>query len=92
MRKVSWYLWYLELYFWFLTFLEGVHAKKKIGNLKGLIHSDGIGFINIEKVDNKNVALVDDEKKEHSIKVNVPKFWKLDEKITHQLKYFNANQ
>ena len=57
-----------------------------------MIDSDGIGLIYIEKIDNNSLALVDDEKIEHKIKVNVPTFWKLDDKIKHQLKYFYSNQ
>ena len=67
-----------------------VQTEKKIGNLKGLIDENGIALVYIEKVDNNNLALLDDEKQKHKIIVNLPNFWKIDEKLKIQLKNFNA--
>ena len=41
------------------------HTGKKVGKLRNIIDADGIGLVKIEDIDNKNMVLLDNNKKEH---------------------------
>ena len=65
------------------------HTGKKVGKLRNIIDADGIGLVKIEDIDNKNMVLLDNNKKEHKITFSIPKYWTIDGILKEQLKCFN---
>jgi hypothetical protein len=48
---------------------------QSVGKLTGLIGQDGIAMLRLANLDRKSMVLVDDNKKNVAIQVNLPKYW-----------------
>ena len=61
-------------------------TSQSIGKLKAIIDKNGLAMIRLAHIDNGNMAIVDDNNERHPIRVNIPKFWKMDEALEAELK------
>ena len=59
-----------------------------IGKLKSVIDNYGLAMIRLSHIDNENMAIVVDDKNIH-IRVNIPKYWQIDEALKNELKTAN---
>jgi hypothetical protein len=59
---------------------------KSVGKLRKIIGKHGLALIRLSQIDNKNMAVTDKLHRPIKVKVELPKFWQLDEALLNELK------
>ena len=62
-----------------------------VGKLKSVIDNYGLAMIRLSNIDNNNMAIVNDTDEKHPIRVNIPKYWQIDEALKNELKTANLD-
>ncbi len=68
------------------TFILNAITGKTVGKLRKCIDKNGLALMRLSQIDNENMKLVDKMNKEVKVKVEIPKFWQLDEALLNELK------